>query len=163
MEDWGALTGGVAPRRAFRWRGWMAVSALCWSLLGQGEICRVDPRFSTPSATLVTYWESLRDEDLGQVAECFADPATALPRPGTVWFLPPSDRLAVDAVRYSPGERDHVIATYEVRFRPRGSAEELKFVTGSELQRVHGEWRIIGLADDTQWPEWRPISRAVDM
>jgi hypothetical protein len=141
----------------------MALSAVCWSMLGQGEVCRIDPRFATPSATLQTYWESLRAENVDQAAECFADPAVAVPRPGSVWFLPPSDRLSVAAVRYVPGEANTVIATYEVRFQPRGSDEELRFVTGSELVRVRGEWRLIGLTDESEWPDWEPRPQAVDM
>lgn len=136
---------------------------VCGCLLGQGEICRIDERYATPSATLNTYWEALREENADAAAQCFADPSAAEPRPGTVWFLPPSDRLEVRAVRYAPGEDGHVVATYEVRFQPTGSNGELSFITGSELERVHGEWRLIGLADEVEWPEWKAFPRPVDI
>jgi hypothetical protein len=153
----------VAARRGLRLRDFVALSMVCGSLLGQGETFKIDERFSTPSATLVTYWESLRSENVDQVAECFADPSTAEPKPGSIWFLPPSDKIEVRAVRYAPGEEGHVVATYEVRFVPRGSTEELSFVTGSELARAHGEWRLVGLADEVDWPEWKPFVRSVDI
>lgn len=165
VEPFGSVTLPAAieaPRRRPRFFSWMAVSAVCWSLLGQGEVYRIDPRFASPSATIHTYWESLRLEDVDQVSQCFADPATAVPRPGTVWFLPPSDRLRIATLRYAPGEDGTVIATYQVRFRPQGTDEEMQFVTGSELIRVRGEWRLIGLAD-SEWPDWERTPRAVDM
>lgn len=151
------------PRRRLKFREWMGLSVVCCSLLGQGEICRVDPRFATPSSALKTYWEALRAEDVDLVAECFADPEEAIPRPGTVWFLPPSQKITVDGVRYAPGEDGNVVATYEVRFVPCGSTVEMRFITGSELMRVRGEWRIVGIAEDVVWPEWKPWPRVVDI
>lgn len=163
LDGNGAAAPAVAVRRGLRLRDFLALSMVCGSLLGQGETFQIDERFSTPSATLVTYWDALRREDVDGVAQCFADPSTAEPRPGTVWFLPPSDKIEVRAVRYSPGESGSVVATYEVRFVPRGSTEELSFVTGSELQRANGEWRLIGLADEVDWPEWKPFVQPVDI
>jgi hypothetical protein len=153
----------IEPRRRPKFRDWMALSMVCGSLLGQGEVCRVDERFTTPSATIVTYWQALRDGNLDEVTDCFADPALAEPRPGMVWFLPPTDELEVHAVRYAPGEDGHVLATYEIRFRPRGSTEELSFITGSELARIRGEWRLVGIADDISWPEWNVPPHPVDI
>jgi len=159
----GVLAATPVPRRRRGLREWAVLSLTCWSLLGQGERCEVDPRFSTPAATLTTYWESLRTDDAEAVEECFADPRQALPFPGMLWFLPPSETVIVGAIRYSAGTCGTVVTTYELRFRPLGSTEEMSVVTGSELVRLHGEWRIARASGEVGMPEWRPIPRRVDI
>jgi hypothetical protein len=135
----------------------------CWSLLGQGERCQVDTRFSSPGATLTTYWEALRTEDAGTVVQCFADPRVAVPYPGMLWFLPPSESVRVYSVRYTAGEDGAVVATYELRYRPVGKHQEMVVVTGSELVRLHGEWRIARPSADLGLPEWRQVPQRVDI
>jgi hypothetical protein len=144
-------------------KDWLALSCLCWSVLGQGEICRVDPRFSSPGVTLATYWEALRTNDTETVSQCFVDPAQAVPQPGTVWFLPPSRKLSIQAVRYAPGEAGRVVATYEVRFLAVGASHEMRFIAGTELVRVRREWRVVGPAGEVAWPDWRPTRPRVDI
>jgi hypothetical protein len=129
------------------------LSLTCWSLLGQGERCDVDSRFCSPSATLTTYWEALRSDDAGTVVQCFADPRLAVPYPGMLWFLPPSESVSV----YS------VLATYELRYRPVGQREDMMAVTGTELVHVHGEWKLSRPAPDLGLPEWRPVPQRVDI
>ena len=141
----------------------MLVSAVCCGLLGQGESFRVDARFSSPGNAIATYWEALRTDDVAVVSECFVSPEQAVPKPGTVWFLPPSRKISVTAVRYAPGEMGKVVATYEVHFQPVGNGEEMRFVTGSELVRVRGEWRIVGPAAQARWPEWKATPLPVDI
>jgi len=141
---------------------WIAVLALFFSLLGQGERCEIDPRFGSPGATIATYWEALRSNDTDEVLECFNQPGDALPHPGMLWFLPPTQRLGVYGVRFVPVKVGRLIATYEVRFRPVGMSEDMRFVTSSELVRMRGGWRIVSGAGEVDMPEWRPIPHRVD-
>jgi hypothetical protein len=151
---------------AARWRRdakvWILFAAVSVALLGQGERCEVDPHFSTPGATLTTYWEALRSDDGATVSACFTDPRQAMPCPGMLWFLPPCETVSLAGIRYSAGEEGTVIATYELRFRPIGMEQEMRVLTSSTLERVHGEWRIRPAAGTTM-PEWRPIPHRVDI
>ncbi len=131
--------------------------------MGQGESNQIDSRFVTPGTTIVTYWDALGRDDVDTVAECFADPSAVVPRPGSVWFLPRTRRLEVRAMRYGAGQTGDLLATYEVRFVAVGSNEELRFVIGSELTRVRGEWRIVGWADDVSLPDFRSNSPPIDI
>jgi hypothetical protein len=131
-------------------------------LLGQGERCVVDPRFRTPSATLVTYWSALRDGDSRTVYETVVQGAEGQPFPGMLWFLPPTREVRLTSFRSLPVTAGRLYVTYEVRFRPIGALEEQRFQTGHELIRRHGEWHIVrGLGADCL-PQWRSYPRAVD-
>src|SRR5215510_11784750 len=72
------------------------------SLLGQGERCRVDTRFSTPSATLQTFWKAMAAGNAEDVWECFVEGRFDLPVPGMLWFLPPTERIALSEFRSLP-------------------------------------------------------------
>lgn len=134
-----------------------------FALLGQGERCRVDPRFGTPSATLTTYWSALRDGDAETVAECVLDDAQGQPFPGMLWFMPPTRELRLGEFRSLPVSAGRLYVTYEVRFRPLGALEEQRFETGHELVRLHGGWHIARGLGEASLPEWQPIPRAVDI
>ena len=136
---------------------------MCTSVLGQGERCPVDPRFASPNATLATYWEALRANDEGLVVECFAEPANAAPVAGAVWFLPPSRELVIAPPRLVTVEPGHMVASYEVRFRPYGSFEVYGFTVSSELQRIRGEWRIVRANVDSDMPDWVPAAPRTDI
>lgn len=161
------LSGGdggrlVGPRRRVRVRTLLLVVAATFSLLGQGERCRVDPRFSTPSATLATYWSALRDGDAATVAECVTD-IEGQPFPGMLWFMPPTRTVQLDHFRSLPVSAGRLLVSYQVRFRPLGALEELSFPTGHELVRRRGRWRIARGFGSASLPEWKPIARAVDI
>ena len=123
----------------------------------------MDPRFASPNATLATYWEALRANDEGSVVECFAEPASAAPVPGAVWFLPPSRELVISPPRLVPVEVGHMVANYEVRFRPYGSVEVYGVTMSSELQRIRGEWRILRALVDSDMPDWLPAAPRADI
>lgn len=150
------------PRRA-RVRSWLALSVACWTLLGHGETQWVDPRFATPATTVTTYWDALGRDDIRTVAECFVDPDAVVPKVGSVWFLPRTRRIDVRALRYGSSDTGDLVVTYEVRFVPMGANEEQRFVIGSELVRVRGEWRIQGWADDPSWPDFRAVTPPIDI
>jgi len=133
------------------------------TLLGQGERCRVDPRFLSPSATLATYWSALRDGDANTVWECFVEGRHDLPMPGMLWFLPPTKQVTLDEFRSLPVTGGRVMVSYQVRYRPNGSGEEHSFRTGDELVRMRGEWRIARPLGEASMPEWSPSSRPVDI
>jgi hypothetical protein len=132
-------------------------------LLGQGERCQVDPRFSTPSTTLATYWSALRDGDSQTVAECMAEGSEGQPFPGMLWFMPPTREVRLESFRSLPVTAGRLYVTYQVRFRPIGALEEETFPSGHELVRVHGGWRIARGLGPACLPEWRSIPRAVDI
>jgi len=135
------------------------------SLLGQGELCRVDARFVSPSATLTTYWEAMRSGDAEGVWECFVEGRHDLPLPGMLWFLPPIESIELAEFRSLPITAGRVVVTYEVRYVPTGVAEERSFRTGDELVRMRGQWRIArpyGQAS-VPLPEGEPDPRAVDI
>ena len=133
------------------------------SLLGQGERCRVDPRFRTPSATLATYWESLREGNAYDAWECLVEGRHDLPVPGMLWFLPPTDALWLDAFRSLPVTAGRVMVTYEVHYRPSGATDERSFRSGSELVRMRGEWRIAQPIGEASMPDWKPVPSPVDI
>lgn len=132
------------------------------SLLGQGERCRLDPRFRSPSTALLSYWGALEQGDEDRVLECYAEVRDDLPMPGALWFLPPTDELWLDGFRSLPVTAGRVMVTYEVHYRPSGSGEERMFQTGSELVRVRGEWRIARPIGEASMPEWKPVPGPVD-
>jgi hypothetical protein len=138
----------------------VALAAL--ALLGQGERCRLDPRFRSPSSALLSYWGALEQGDADQVLECYAEVRDDLPMPGALWFLPPTDELWLDGYRSLPVTSGRVMVTYEVHYRPTGSGEERMFQTGSELVRVRGEWRISKPIGEASMPEWKPVPGPVD-
>lgn len=141
----------------------MLVGCAALSLLGQGERCRVDRRFATPSVTLLTYWEAMRANDEGAIGECMLDGPEDQPFAGMLWFMPPSAEIHLDAFRSLPVTGGRVFVTYEVRFRPIGSTDEQLFQTGNELVRRRGEWRIARGLGEASMPEWRSIPRSVDI
>ena len=155
---------GAAPlRRALSWRGGLAVLAGAFSLLGQGERARVDSRFVSPSSTLATYWSALRDDDVEGASECLVDGGDGVPEPGTLWFLPPTSDLTLTSFRTLSVTSSRLLVRYEVRYHPRGSRVDLRFETGNELVREHGEWRIARGIGEASMPEWKPIPRTVDI
>jgi len=134
-----------------------------FSVLGQGEQCRVDPRFISPSATLATFWEALRVGDADAVWECFVEGRHDLPVPGQLWFLPPTDRITLAEFRSLPVTAGRVMVTYEVHYVPRGLGEERSFRTGDELVRMRGQWRITRPLGQASMPDWEPTPRPVDI
>jgi hypothetical protein len=132
-------------------------------LLGQGERCLVDPRFSTPSATLATYWSALRDGDAETAAECVLEGAEGQPFPGMLWFMPPTRQVRLEGFHSLPVTAGRLYVSYEVRFRPVGATEEQHFETGHELVRRQGRWRIARGLGAASLPQWRSIPRAVDI
>jgi hypothetical protein len=145
------------------WRGLAIVALASVSLLGQGERYQVDPRFSSPSATLHTYWRALQAGDAEAVWDCLAEMRDPMPVPGMLWFLPATDELTLEAFRSLPVTAGRVMVTYEVRFTPRGSSEERSFRTGDELVRERGEWRITRAAGEASMPDWESTPGPVDI
>jgi hypothetical protein len=88
----------------------------------------------SPSSTLRTYWTALRDGNAGEAWECFVEGRYDLPRPGMLWFLPPSD-LTLAEFRSLPVSRGRILVSYEVRYRPVGSDDTLRFRSADELVR----------------------------
>lgn len=148
-------------RGRLRIRFLVALAAL--ALLGEGERSGVDPRFSTPTATLATYWSALRDGDAATMRECVTDDADGQPFPGMLWFMPPTRTVWLESFRSLPVTAGRLFVTYEVRFRPIGALEEQRFPTGHELVRSHGRWRIARGLGPASYPSWRPIARTVDI
>jgi hypothetical protein len=131
-------------------------------MLGLGERCRVDQRLTSPSRTLQTYWGALRTGDEGTAAECMVDGPQDLPMPGQLWFLPPTREFELTAFRSLPVASGRVMVTYEVRYLPTGTSQELSFRTGNELVRERGEWRITRRLGEASMPDWQPVHRSVD-
>lgn len=153
-----------APRQAgATWRRAALILVAALSLLGQGERFRVDTRFRSPSATLLAYWEALRQGDGDSAYECFVEGRHDLPMPGALWFLPPTDDLWLAGFRSLPVTSGRVMVTYEVHYRPRGLGEERMFKTGSELVRSQGEWRISQPIGEVSMPEWKGVPGPIDM
>ena len=150
------------PRRGLRPVTCVLVGLLALALLGQGQRYRLDPRFRSPSSTLLSYWGALGEGDSQQVLECYAEVRDDLPLPGDLWFLPPTDELWLDGFHSLPVTRGRVLVTYEVHYRPTGSGEERMFRTGNELVRVRGEWRIAKPLGEASMPEWKPVPGPVD-
>jgi hypothetical protein len=155
--------GTAAPRSRIGARHLTLVGFAAFALLGQGERCQVDARFSTPSATLATYWSALRDGDAVTVRECVVDGADNQPSPGMLWFMPPTREVRLQGFRSLPVPAGRLYVSYEVRFRPLGALDEQCFQTGHELVRLHGGWRIAGGLGTASLPQWRSIPRAVDI
>ena len=161
-SEWVAPEVELPRGRIARVRAWALLVLACVALLGQGERFRQDARFRSPGATLETYWGALRDNDLTTVTECFTEPQASLPFPGMLWFLPPVDSLRVASVHVVSAKVNDVVAMYEVRFTPAGSALGQHFVTTSELRRIGREWRIVPPTGEAAMPEWKPYPRPVD-
>jgi hypothetical protein len=145
------------------WRGVLTVAFVSLSLLGQGEQARVDPRFISPSATLQTYWAALRAGDANEAWECLVEGRHQLPRPGMLWFLPPTEELSLAEFRSLPVTGGRILVSYEVRYRPMGDADMRSFRSADELVRMRGEWRIARPVGDVSMPEWQPTPRPVDI
>ena len=146
-----------------RWRRVLGVALVSLSLLGQGERARVDPRFISPSATLNTYWAALRAGDANEAWECLVEGRHELPRPGMLWFLPPTDELSLAEFRSLPVTGGRILVSYEVRYRPVGDDDVRRFRSADELVRMRGEWRIARPRGEVSMPEWQPTSRSVDI
>lgn len=152
-----------APRSRAGAREWLLMAAVAWSLLGLGERCRVDPRFTSPSSTLGAYWEALRAGDDEAIAECLIEGPHDLPFPGMLWFLPPTRMFRLEHFRSLPVQSGRVMVTYEVHYLPQGAREEQTFRTGNELVRTRGEWRIAKPLGEAGMPEWRPVHHTFDI
>ncbi len=139
------------------------VGLAAFTLLGQGERCLVDARFSTPSATLATYWSALRDGDAVTAGECVLEGTEGQPFPGMLWFMPPTRVVRLVDFRSLPVTAGRLYVSYEVRFRPLGATEEQCFQTGHELVRLHHGWRIARGLGTASLPQWRSIPRVVDI
>jgi hypothetical protein len=163
VDPSGGDAGPPVARPRVRARTLVLAVLATYALLGQGERCCVDPRFSTPSATLATYWSALRDGDAPTVAECVTSDAEGQPFPGMLWFMPPTRTVRLDQFRSLPVSSGRLFISYRVRFRPLGALEEQSFPTGHELVRQHGRWRIARGLGPASLPEWKPIARAVDI
>ncbi|MBI1799688.1 MAG: hypothetical protein HYR73_08375 [Candidatus Eisenbacteria bacterium] len=166
-DDREGIAGVVAPasRRvaSLSWRGVLLLALGAASLLGQGERYRVNPRLISPSRTIASYWEALRRDDENAAAECTVEGNPDVPYPGMLWFLPPTSELTLSDFRSLPVSSGRVLVTYLVRYRPVGLEVDQSFVTGCELVRQHGEWRIEKPIGEASMPEWKPIPRAVDI
>ena len=143
-------------------RGLLLVLLGSLSLLGQGERCQVDARFISPSATLETFWTALAEGNAEGVWECFVEGRHDLPVPGMLWFLPPTDRVALAEFRSLPVTSGRVLVSYEVRFVRSGDRMEQSFRTGDELVRIRGEWRIARPIGQVNMPELLLPPRTVD-
>jgi hypothetical protein len=155
--------GAVASPGRIRARYLALVGLAAFTLLGQGERCLVDSRFSTPSHTLATYWSALRDGDAVTAGECVLDGAEDQPVAGMLWFMPPTREVRLEEFHSLPVEAGRLYVSYQVRFRPLGATEEQTFQTGHELVRLHGGWRIARGLGPASLPQWRSIPRAVDI
>jgi hypothetical protein len=150
-------------RMRIDWRNTFLALLASLTLLGQGERAHVDPRFRSPSTTLLTYWEALREGDADAATECFVTARTDQPVPGAIWFLPPTDELWLESFKSLPVTAGRVMVRYDVHYKPRGVGEERMFETGSELVRWRGEWRIAQPLGQASMPEWKAESLPVDM
>ena len=155
--------GTVVPHKRIRARHLTLVGFAAFALLGQGERCLVDARFSTPSATLATYWSALRDGDAVTASECVLEGTEGQPFPGMLWFMPPTREVRLEGFRSLPVTAGRLYVSYQVRFRPLGAIEEECFQTGHELVRLHGGWRIARGLGTASLPQWRSIPRVVDI
>lgn len=155
------LAARIWPRSG--WRAWALVFAAL-SLLGQGERYRLDPRFDTPTATLLTYWEAVQRDDAQGVAECFAEPTRAVPYPGMVWEIPPARTLGLYSVRCERSGQNRVVATYEVRVTARDALDPQRLAISTVLVKLRGAWRIEdALGDMTSLDAGMPVRRVVDI
>ena len=151
------------PGFAAAWRGTLTVALASLSLLGQGERTRVDPRFVSPSATLRTYWEALRAGDAAGAWDCLVEGRHDLPRPGMLWFLPPTDELTLDGFHSLAVTRGRVLVSYVIRYRTAGTFDVRSFRSADELVRMRGEWRIARPIGEASMPDWQPAPRPVDI
>lgn len=157
-----AETGRVRTARPGPW-AWFACALAAFGLLGQGEDCRVDPRFNSPSATLATYWTALRDNDLTTVYDCFTEGRHDMPFDGMLWFLPQGADLDLTEFRSLPVTGGRVMVSYEVHYRAPGAARAQSFQTGNELVRQRGEWLIARPLGEASMPEWHAVESPVQI
>lgn len=155
--------GGTSRGRKADWRLRLTATLMSFTLLGQGEQARIDPRFVRPDATLVAYWEALRQNDVEGVQECVYEFEDGLPFPGMLWFLPPTREFTLSSIRCVPIDAHRVVAAYEVRFRAIGMVEERRLPVVTELVLDRGEWRVRSALAETGVLELRPIPRSVDI
>lgn len=159
----GAGLKAARVHRARPWWIWAACALAAFSLLGQGEDCRVDPRFMSPSATLATYWTALRDNDLATVYDCFTVGRHDMPFEGMLWFLPQGSDLSLAEFRSLPVTGGRVMVSYEVQYRAPGTGRVQSFQTGNELVRTRGEWLIARPLGEASMPEWQSVESPVDI
>ena len=145
-----------------RW-AWIACAFAAYGLLGQGEDCRVDPRFISPGATLATYWTALRDNDLATVYDCFTEGRHDMPFEGMLWFLPQGAELDLAEFRSLPVTGGRVMVSYEVHYRAPGAPRTQQFQTGNELVRTRGEWLIARPLGEASMPEWHSVESPVEI
>jgi len=150
-----------APRAGIR--SWALVLLLGFAVLGQGSRCQVDVRFRSPLATLVTFWNALRDGDAETASLCLEDGEYQGPLPGTVWSLPPTRSLRLQSVNQLPVRRGLVMVNYEVHYLAEGVSEELSFPVENRLVQVRGEWRISAPLGEASVPVTRPIHRLLSI
>jgi hypothetical protein len=129
-------------------KAWVLLLVGCFSLLGQGERCRIDSRFRSPESALATYWEALQEYDADGIAECLASDLDPVPFPGMLWFFPETRACRIDSLKIVPLEDDQVIAAYLVRYVPVGSKRVRRLQVVTELIRIQGEWRVTRPLDD---------------
>jgi len=144
-------------------RGALAFGLGILSLLGQGERSKVDPRLVSPSRTIASYWEALRQDDEEAALECTVEGNPDVPYPGMLWFLPPTAEITLTGFKSLPVTSGHVMVTYVVCYRPIGTVAQQAFVSGCELVRQRGEWRILRAIGEAGMPAWKPTPRAVDI
>ena len=141
----------------------MLLTFALFTLLGQGERSKVDPRLTSPSRTIASYWEALQRNDEAAALECTVEDTQDVPYRGMLWVLPQSAKLKLTGFKFLPVTAGHVMVTYVVCYRPVGSPTEEAFVTGCELVRQRGEWRILRPIGEASMPDWKPFPRAVDI
>jgi hypothetical protein len=149
----------ATPRERVSALSWLLVLTLCFSVLGQGQRCEMDPRFGSPVSTLRTYWEALSAGDAETASECIEDGNYTGPYPGAVWFMPTTRDLRLEEVHSLPVRRGRVMVNYEVHYFALGIAEELSFRTENHLVQVRGEWRIAPPFGNVSQQQWRPLHR----
>jgi len=144
-------------------KAWVLLLVGCFTLLGQGERCRIDIRFRTPSSALATYWEALQEHDAEGISECMASDLDPVPFPGMLWFFPETRACRIDSLKLVPLEDDHVMAAYQVRYVPVGSKYVRRLPVVSELVRIEGQWRVTHPVDEQSLLGEKPRVERVDI
>ena len=123
----------------------------------------MDPRLISPSRTIASYWQALRRDDEAAALECTVEGNPDVPYPGMLWFLPPTTELTLTGFKSLPVTSGRVVVQYVVVYRPVGTLGQQAFVTGCELVRQRGEWRIAHAVGEASMPDWKPVPRSVDI